>query len=102
MSFMDESEIHERTQRVDLAQRIAHASSEAEAALWRTVKAQFPEASHGDLPPEIIVALWHALDNTVRAWCVENVPGAVEALANYKGDVAALEGAPRHDERDQT
>lgn len=86
--------------RLELAQRIAHASSEAEAAMWGRIKELFPEATTGDLPPEVVTAMWGALDLTVRAWCIENVPGAVEALANFKTD--SVEVMEARDERDQT
>lgn len=53
--------------------KIIHASADAQLAFWAEVVKHFPQATLGDLAPEVIVAFDEACDAAVSHWVELNV-----------------------------
>ncbi len=56
--------------------RIQHAISKGEEAFWAAVANEFPEATTGDLSPELVVEMNRILGRVVRAWVDANIEEA--------------------------
>lgn len=53
--------------------RITTALDKGEQAFWAAIAAQFPEADHGDLPPDIVIKLRAAMESAIWDWVGLNV-----------------------------
>lgn len=56
-----------------IEQRITAAAEKAQQAFWSVIAAEFPEATTGDLSPEVSSRLDAAIANAVESWVMWNV-----------------------------
>ena len=61
--------------------RIEKAISKGEDAFWAAVTTQFPEATTGDLSPDMVFTLRRTMERAIREWVDANV-GADLSLAD--------------------